>query len=267
MAVVDKEVASTTELVDAVLSVGRAHSDRPLWHRGHTCSRHSLIASLPRKVDSTEKLLTMEQRLITRFRQRSLPYWPAGYPQNDWEQLFAMQHYGLPTRLLDWSENLFVALYFASLDPSHVAEHDGATCHPVLWVLDPIGWNRGAKQLQGFEDVSILTTDAEDLKSYAPLNKDTDLGRRYSQPLAIYGSYNSVRITAQRGTFTVTGSALDPMEVFAAEHAEPTLWRFDLRLPRHELVSDLRTLGFAESMIFPDLAGVSREIALLEGLS
>ena len=35
-------------------------------------------------------------------------YWPAGYPQNDWEHFFAMQHFGMPPRLLDWTENLLI---------------------------------------------------------------------------------------------------------------------------------------------------------------
>lgn len=268
MQISEQRVSSIQELVAGVLEVGSSLGpERPLWHRGHSCAEHRLLASLPRKVDDVEKLLPLEQRLITRFRQRSLPYWPAGYPQNDWEQLFAMQHHGLPTRLLDWSENLFVGLYFATSNVNHDGEvHGESACHPVVWVLDPVAWNRRAKQLQEFTDVAILTTDSDDLKAYAPLAKDTDLSRRYGQPLAIYGTYNSARILAQRGSFTVTGHSLDDMETFAAEHDEPALWKFVVEASRSDLQQDLGTLGFAESMIFPDLVGVSKEIAALEGL-
>nr|WP_276203106.1 FRG domain-containing protein [Intrasporangium chromatireducens] len=256
---------SVEEIVATTLEIGRKLGpDRPLWHRGHTCPQHVLKASLPRQIEDAKKLLPLEQRLITRFRQRSLPYWPAGYPQNDWEQLFAMQHYGLPTRLLDWSENLFVALYFASLKHEHLVDGKPVDCPPILWILDPVGWNQQAQQLKGFTDVGILNTDAEDLKPYAPTG--TELQRRYPQPLAIYGAHNSPRITAQRGTFTITGDSLESMETFAADHKEQSLWKLALFISREDLQRDLASLGFSESMIFPDLASVAKEVTAMEGL-
>lgn len=43
------------------------------------------------------------------------------------------QHYGIPTRLLDWSQDIFVAIYFATIGAIKSANKNG---HMVLWALN-----------------------------------------------------------------------------------------------------------------------------------
>jgi hypothetical protein len=61
-------------------------------------------------------------------------------PRGDTDQwLFLAQHVGLPTRLLDWTEGLFFALYFALYDSKgRPRTRDGAT----VWMLNPLALNR-----------------------------------------------------------------------------------------------------------------------------
>jgi type I restriction enzyme M protein len=54
----------------------------------------------------------IELHMLELFRNHSIPY--LGFvPDNEWEWLALAQHHGLPTRLLDWTRNSLVALYFA----------------------------------------------------------------------------------------------------------------------------------------------------------
>lgn len=174
-----------------------------------------------------------------------------------------MQHFGIPTRMLDWSENLLVALYFAAMSSPSGSDEDV----PAIWSLDPIEWNRNAPQFKDVgETIDVLTTDSEDLDAYEPSKRlSEDTKRRYKIPLAMFGTHNSARIVAQRGAFTVGGKSLQPMEDFAPQEAE-ALWKIRLNYPREQMQKDLEILGFSESMIFPDLVGLSKEIAVSEGL-
>ena len=55
----------------------------------------------------------------------------------EWDWYFLMQHFGAPTRLLDWTEGALIALYFAVRD--NPGFYDAA-----VWVLDPHVVNKRA---------------------------------------------------------------------------------------------------------------------------
>ncbi len=245
-------------LLEKVIEIN-AHlgQDRFLWYRGLSCADYGLVPKIMRDGKTPEEIFEREKRLLTRFRQRSMAYWPAGYPQDDWEHLFAMQHFGMPTRLLDWSENLFVATYFALADVP-AAPHAST---PTVWCVDPIAWNRSTPLLAEFGDlIQVLTTADDDLDAYRP---DTTK-RRPKSPLAMFGAHNSARIVAQRGTFMVWGNDTHPLETFAEEQ-DATLWKLELGGNQAELATSLRLLGFGETMVFPELPSLGRELTKSEG--
>lgn len=264
---VEIEPIVVKNLAEAVTKVLKLQTDGgndcSLWFRGQRCHEHSLIAKLQRTATSPDAVFDRERRLLVRFRQRSLPFWPAGYPQDQWEHLFAMQHHGVPTRLLDWSENLFVAIYFAVQEAAVVGHI--TPCSPTVWVLDPVKWNKNVTQHKDIEDtISVLTTGDDELLPYAPAMSESKLERkRQSMPVALYGTHNSARIVAQRGTFTVAGKVLTPMNEFA--ESPLSISKLTLQGPIEKWRRSLQTVGITESMVFPDLSGLARELEASEG--
>jgi len=124
--------------------------NRPIWFRGQSKSEWELVPQLGRE----KKYATAEMALIKGFRQNAVPHM-TDRPKSEWEWLFLMQHHRLPTRLLDWTENPLVGLYFALDKPSGV---DGA-----VWCLDPIALNKEAnihfnfsREIPAFEHDPVL---------------------------------------------------------------------------------------------------------------
>jgi len=259
MAIEQRTVNGLGGLLQEVLNIA---ADLPvgafLWYRGLNRSIHSLLPGLLREGKPVVDIFDREKRLLTRFRQRSLPFWPAGYPQTDWEHLFARQHFGLPTRLLDWSENLFVAAHFA-LHPTTLLDVEGEM--PVVWVVDPVAWNRATPLLREYgESIHVLTTADSDLEAYRP---ETNI-RGPKSPVMMFGAHNSGRIVAQRGTFMVWGEDTRSMEEFARE-LEIRVWRLQVNGSRQALAHDLNIVGFGETMVFPDLSALAAELSRVEG--
>lgn len=257
MPVLEEDVDGVIGLVERVLAIRDEIGDeRFLWFRGVRRHDRALVPSILRDGKDSEAIFEREGRLLTRFRQRSLAYWPSGYPQTDWEHMFAMQHYGLPTRLLDWSENLFVAAYFALSSNIYDSEQ-----LPVIWCVDPVNWNRRAPNLAEFgNSIHVLTTADEDADPYRPQTTK----RRYRTPVAIFGTHNSQRIVAQRGTFFVWGNETSDLTHFAGTDG-PTLWKLRVTGDRDQLAKSMQFLGFGETMVFPELPALGQELARTVG--
>jgi hypothetical protein len=71
-----------------------------------------LLPRLFRRSITHDEACNLEDQLIARFEKESLYLLPS-IPQNRWDLFSLAQHFGLPTRLSDWTSNPFVGLFFA----------------------------------------------------------------------------------------------------------------------------------------------------------
>lgn len=234
---------------------GRANS----WYRGTGNIAHGLVPTIGRKepVPSAEELNGLEKGIANSFAQRSPPFLDRELG-GEWKNLFFMQHYGIPTRLLDWSESPFVALYFA-LSSVRRGDDMKPLSDVALWMCDPDEWNRTALSHISYPG-GILDEACEEIKSYSP---NMDLEQRATTPVMIYGTHNSPRIVAQRGVFALFGKALKSMQDVYRETAfkAGTLEVIVIQKDHIDTIfSSLYRKGFSESTIYPDLSGLALEI-------
>ena len=92
---------------------------RNVIYRGVRDATYPLVTSLGRMIHLKKgERRDVEQWMFDEFKRKSRPRIRQP-PTTDWDWLALAQHYGLPTRLLDWTENPLIAAYFAVARPSN----------------------------------------------------------------------------------------------------------------------------------------------------
>ena len=160
------------------------------WFRGHAKADWKLLPGLMRGATGPS-----EATLLSRFKQ-SAAMLTERLPNTSFDWTFLMQHYGVPTRLLDWSESPLVALYFAVEQWAEFPD-----CDAAVWCLNPTTLNKNARIKDKTEAHYIPSFDDEEIESYSI---ESLRGARVElYPVATIATRNSSRIQAQLGVFTI----------------------------------------------------------------
>jgi len=224
------DIDSTKTLLDHASRCYFAEPRGNWVFRGHSNLNYKLIPSVGRSPHTSRSFAKYEHSLLDIFR-REAHGCLSSVPKEEWEWLALAQHHGLPTRLLDWTHNLLVALYFA-------VEANAATDGEII-------------ALRSLKKAGAALTESP----FA-----------LASPVKYYPNIVTPRIRAQEGLFIACAAP----EV-ALDQSLPTMWQIErLRIPfanKAHLRYELFRLGVHASSLFPDVDGLAARIRWQHSIS
>lgn len=249
--VVIKSVADYVEIVcneNTRMKLSGRKSDRLLF-RGQANMDNQLIPSIGRTTIEGKALIEEERNMIemakyklpTVFKKELEPL----------ELLALLQHHGIPTRLLDVSENALVGLYFACHDDKYAEGKDGEVVVFINNETDVVNY-------QGVNDIC---------ESYKNVQKNVESSDNSSSDiLFVYAPSYSLRQNIQRGRYILfrnsyeNGKAL--IYPIPKDHENIALRLIVPTDIKKQIRRDLRLLGVSKELLFLDNADmVCKEIS------
>ncbi len=207
---------------------GRGH----YYFRGQGDERWPLMSSFDRWYGASNQHLSKTeaaQRFLSLFAEEASRLTPDPGISSDEKSLGLAQHYGVPTRLLDWTESLYVAAFFAFSGVAYTPGRDRAV---AIWCLDT---------------------------THRIWSQDTGITL-----LSISSPYNE-RLKNQLGKFTLLKSPFDTVEDHISKCDNTGTALRKITLPASEArtaLSDLDFMGINYSTIYPGLEGCARAATL-----
>lgn len=244
------EFGNLSEYLKIVASLSRAfgchHSD--IWYRGIKDETLALVPGIIwRKVDERR-----EESLVSEFMTYFSNYTDKR-PATAFDYYALMQHYGLPTRLLDWSLSPLISLFFA-------LEQNNEGGRRTVWAIRPhpmnqksVGFN-GILAPNGFKRSRII--------EYLPKYLRDNNNPVPTAPVAVSLPFINKRITSQKGAFTLHGFSEESINEFYEKNQLPDIAKLCLKSEdsRVDILNDLYSIGIKEDDVYQDLNYLSTRI-------
>jgi len=222
--------------------------DTHIWFRGNANKSWELTPWIFRTNNHIG--IADEEELYAEFIRRGCSLAPS--LTSGLDSYFVMQHHGVPTRLLDWTDSALVALYFALKD----CETDAA-----VWAINPLWLNGHTVNRYALVDPRSPEAAAFRVEALRARLEGAEEGGAPLLSIAMRPPWISVRMFAQRSMFTLHGSENIPIETYPFVRMDSPLRRIVIPLKhREDVMVGLRACGITETAIFPDLDGLAKEL-------
>lgn len=229
------EIKSVAGYLKHVLSFEQQHISQ-WFFRGVRDANYDLIPSLFR-LDITNTLTNwkdLEKYMLRIFKRESRPFLKI-IPRNKLELITLAQHYGLPTRLLDWSINPLIALFFA-------LEHFDKNIDSAVWCY------------------GVFSTH-----NCHPESTRIDRRVNLEKSGIVFPSHISPRITNQSGCFTFHNLPEGREKFIPFDKQNDNSYGSFVKIIikkeyQKDIMQQLFDLGYHHGLIYPGLDGLSKRI-------
>ncbi len=192
--------------------------------RGQSSSDWKLEPSIYRG-EQKANLEEIETKFL-RFFDRDYERYTDMRPDTIHQKYFLMQHYGFPTRCLDWTLNPLVSAYFAC--------RDNFDKHGVIYILE---LRDNVVQLDNAE-VDYFNLDSSRVIVFEPYRRD-------------------IRMVAQDAVYSFQTDFNETQhDIFTGEHGYHLQKHVINKGAKRVLLKIIRSLGIHGGTLFPDLSGI-----------
>lgn len=236
------DIDSLSELLQVVEEIGKDFKCNidEIWYRGVSQEKYKLVPGYYRDIVDKNHEESIIQDFLSNYRM-----YTNDICDNHLEIYSLMQHYGLPTRLLDWSKSALVACYFALSK----IKRDDIEDHRIIWAMNPAELNK-----LSFGEFGTLDLEID-------LHKISKLKRNIAGVIAINPSFTNRRIITQKGHFTIHFSEKPIEEYFIGNSNDIVKIKINNdEMTAFKMRRQLYALGLKEDDIYQDLDSLSKRI-------
>ena len=254
-------ITSVTQLIDTIKEDLQNWNNKECkpWFRGESGDQPALCPKI------NNYSYHQENYLLQSFRRQAggLSNVPPQEQADLW--LLLAQHYGIPTRLLDWTEGALDALYFAIIQDNS---------YPRVYMLNP----QKLDELAGIrtylpnypqswiEGCGLYVSLAWQNRKLDEASKDFQIRNKLDLeiPMAFPATYQDHRMIAQRSFFTIHGTLIEPIEDILRKKnitVSDCLYKYEIaNKARADLLKDLSLLGISIATRFTDLDHLAQDL-------